>query len=77
MNVYLWSFGSDAKFMFVPNWVLTAFFFRHVQSAVIWKTFTQPRSHDRYIWQMRRQLCILQDAYHVNVLLFQRLGYLA
>jgi hypothetical protein len=77
MNSYLWSFGNDAKFMFVPKWVLSAVFYRHIQSAVIWKSFIQPRSHDWYIWQVRRQLCIVQDAKHVTVILIQRLGYLA
>lgn len=77
MNCYLRSFGNDTKFMFVPNWVFTAVFYRHVQSDVIWKPFIQPRPHDWCIWQIRRQLCIVQDAKHVSVILFQRLGYLA
>jgi hypothetical protein len=77
MNSYLWSFGSDAKFLFLPKWVLTVFFYRHVRSVVIWKPCIQPRSHDWYIWQMRRQLRIVQDAKRVSIILFQRLCYLA
>jgi hypothetical protein len=77
MKSYLWYFGSDAKFMFVPKWVLMAVFYRHVQSAVIWKPVIQSRSYDWYIWKMRRQLFIVQDAKHVSVIIFQRLGYLA